>query len=58
MNIEELKIIMETVKGIADGSMNVVIVYMLINSILPLMKYSIVGFVILKIIDKFNDGFK
>lgn len=52
MGTEELKVILEMINGIKDGAVSITIVYLLLTSLVPLLKYSIVGYVVLAIVNK------
>lgn len=58
MNIEELKLVMDTVKGVTDGAVTLAVLYLLLNSLAPLLKYSIVGVIIFKVVKLLTDTFK
>jgi len=50
MNVEELKLILDALQGVTNGAVNITVLYLLLNSIVPLLKYTIVGFVIYKVV--------
>ena len=42
MGTEELKVVLEMINGVKDGAVSITIVYLLLTSLVPLLKYSIV----------------
>lgn len=45
MTTEELKLILDMVKGVTDSGVTVAVWYVILTGLVPLLKYSIVGFV-------------
>ncbi|MCK5605109.1 hypothetical protein KAR91_24680 [Candidatus Pacearchaeota archaeon] len=54
MGTEELKVVLEMINGVKDGAVSITIVYLLLTSLVPLLKYSIVGYVVLAIVTKIS----
>ena len=58
MSPEDLKMIIDAVSGIADGAVTVTVTYFLLNSIVPLLKYSIVSVAVYKVVKLFTDNYQ
>jgi len=58
MSPEEFKIIIEALKGIADGTITAVVTYMVLHFVIPLFKYSIICFTTYKCLDLFTTRVK
>lgn len=48
MNPDEFKIVIEALKGLADGTISAIITYMILFFVVPILKYSIVCVTIYK----------
>lgn len=57
MNIEHLKIVMDTIGNVANGAASVAITYFVVNALLPIAQYSIIGYVVVKCVDKITSMF-
>lgn len=55
MSSEEFKLIVEALKGLADGTITAVITYMILYFLVPVVKYSVVCFTVYKCISKVFD---
>jgi hypothetical protein len=57
MDTEQLKLILDLLKGVSGDATNAVIWYFVLSNIVPIVKYSIVSVAIYKVVRLFTDGF-
>lgn len=58
MNIEELKLILETVQGLGNSAAIVAACYIALNALVPLCKIGLIGYILVKLLKLVTDNFK